>query len=142
MPSGVDSLKRSVPPSGYVCFLLLMFNLLPYSLHFLYIEVRSQNWCRFRLHGFSTSHQEAHDGWSCLTDSEFLCTFSCSVVSDSLQPHALYPPRLLCPWNFPGKNTEECFHFLLQGIFWTQGSNLCLLSLLHWQMDSLPWSQL
>ena len=61
MPSGVDSLQRSVPPSGCVCFLLLMFNLLPYSLHFLYIEVRSQHWCRFRLHGFSTSHQEAHD---------------------------------------------------------------------------------
>ena len=61
MPSGVDSLKRSVLPSGCVCFLLLMFNLLPYSFHFLYIEVRSQNWCRFRLHGFSTSHQEAHD---------------------------------------------------------------------------------
>ena len=61
MPSGVNSLKRSVPPSGCVCFLLLMFNLLPYSLHFLYIEVRSQHWCRFRLHGFSTSHQEAHD---------------------------------------------------------------------------------
>ena len=29
-------------------------------------------------------------------------------------------------------------HFLLQGIFQTQESNLCLLCLLHWQMDSLP----
>ena len=29
-------------------------------------------------------------------------------------------------------------HFLLQGIFPTQGSNLCLLCLLHWQADSLP----
>ena len=28
------------------------------------------------------------------------------------------------------------------GIFWTQGSNLCLLSLLHWQVDSLPLSYL
>ena len=27
---------------------------------------------------------------------------------------------------------------LLQGIFPTQGSNLCLLHLLHWQADSLP----
>jgi len=27
---------------------------------------------------------------------------------------------------------------LLQGIFPTQGSNLCLLYLLHWQMGSLP----
>ena len=29
-------------------------------------------------------------------------------------------------------------HFLLQGIFLTQGSNPHLLSLLHWQVDSLP----
>ena len=29
-------------------------------------------------------------------------------------------------------------HFLLQGIFPTQGSNLCLLHLLHWQVDPLP----
>jgi len=29
-------------------------------------------------------------------------------------------------------------HFLLQGIFLTQGSNSYLLSLLHWQTDSLP----
>ena len=29
-------------------------------------------------------------------------------------------------------------HFLLQGIFPTQGSNPCLLRLLRWQADSLP----
>ena len=29
-------------------------------------------------------------------------------------------------------------HFLLQGIFPTQGSSLCLVCLLHWQADSLP----
>ena len=32
----------------------------------------------------------------------------------------------------------ECQHFLLQGIFPTQGSNLRLLRLLHWQAGSLP----
>ena len=31
--------------------------------------------------------------------------------------------RLFCPWNFPGKNTEVVCHFLLQGIFLTQGLN-------------------
>ena len=37
----------------------------------------------------------------------------------------------LChPWNFPGKNTGVSCHFLLQGIFPTQGSNLHLLYLL------------
>ena len=25
---------------------------------------------------------------------------SCSVMSDSLQPHGLQPTRLLCPWDF------------------------------------------
>ena len=39
---------------------------------------------------------------------------------------------------FPGKNTGVGCHFLLQGIFLTQGSNACLLCLLHWQGDSLP----
>ena len=44
-----------------------------------------------------------------------------SVVSDSLQPHGLKPARLLCPWDFPGKNIGEGCHFLLQGIFLSQG---------------------
>ena len=34
---------------------------------------------------------------------------------------------LLCPWDFPGKNTGVGCHFLLQGIFLTQGLNLGLL---------------
>ena len=33
-------------------------------------------------------------------------------------------------------------YFLLQRIFLTQRSNLCLLHLLHWQADSLPLSHL
>ena len=35
-------------------------------------------------------------------------------MSDSLRPHGLSPARLLCPWNFPGKNAGVGFHFLLQ----------------------------
>ena len=46
-----------------------------------------------------------------------------SVVSNSLRPHGLMPTRLLCPWDFPGKNTGVGCHFLLQGIFPTQGWN-------------------
>ena len=38
----------------------------------------------------------------------------------------------------PGKNTRMGCHSLLQGIVPTQGSNPCLLCLLHWQLDSLP----
>ena len=33
------------------------------------------------------------------------------------------PARLLCPWNFPGKNTGVGLHFLLQVIFPIHGSN-------------------
>ena len=51
----------------------------------------------------------------------------CSVLSNSLRPHGLQPIRLLCPWDSPGKNTGLVCHFLLQGIFPTQGSNLGLL---------------
>ena len=38
----------------------------------------------------------------------------------------------------PGKSTGVGCHALLQGIFPTQGSNPCLLCLLHWQAGSLP----
>ena len=38
-----------------------------------------------------------------------------------LQPHGLYPARLLCLWDSPGKNTGVGCHFLLQGIFSTPG---------------------
>ena len=61
-----------------------------------------------------------------------------SVVSDSLRLYELWPTRLLCPWDFPGKKTGVGCHALLQGILLTQGSNLCLLCLLRWQADSLP----
>ena len=37
-----------------------------------------------------------------------------------------------------GKNTGMGCHALLQGIFHTQGLNLCLLCLLHWQVGSFP----
>ena len=46
-----------------------------------------------------------------------------SVVSNSLWPHGLLPHRLLWPWDSSGKNTGVGRHSLLQGIFWTQGSN-------------------
>ena len=45
-------------------------------------------------------------------------------MSDSLQPHGLQLTKLLRPRDSPGKNTGVGCHFLLQGIFLTQGSNL------------------
>ena len=82
-------------------------------------------------------------------DSE---SVSCSVMSDSLWPHGLYPTSLLCPWNSPGKNTGVGSYSLLQGIFPTQESNQCLLHCRHtlyclshpgspnmWQVSSKSW---
>ena len=46
-----------------------------------------------------------------------------SDMSNSLQPHGLQPIRLLCPWGSPDKNPGVGCHFLLQGIFLTQGLN-------------------
>ena len=58
-----------------------------------------------------------------------LCACSVtSVVSNTLQPHGPQPTRLLCPWDFPSKNTGLGFHALLQEICLTQGSNPRLLS--------------
>ena len=44
---------------------------------------------------------------------------ACSVMSNSVQHHGLWPTRPLCPLDFPGKNTGVGCHFLLQGIFLT-----------------------
>ena len=45
--------------------------------------------------------------------------FSCI---SSLSQHGLYPERLLCPWDSPGKNIGMGCHALLQGNFQTQGT--------------------
>ena len=58
---------------------------------------------------------------------------SCPTLCNSVEP-----TRLLCPWDSPGRNTGVGCHALLQGIFPTQGSNLCLLHLPHRQAGSLP----
>ena len=49
----------------------------------------------------------------------------CPTLCNSMDP--MEPARLLCPWDFPGKNTGVGCHFLPQGIFPTQGLNSSLL---------------
>ena len=52
------------------------------------------------------------------------CWYWCCLVTKScltlLWPQGLQPTRLLCPWDFPGKNIGMDCHFLLQGIFWSR----------------------
>ena len=57
------------------------------------------------------------------------------VVSDSLQAHGLWPTRLLCPWDSPGKNTGVGGLSLLPGILPTQVTEPGSPAL---QADSLP----
>ena len=58
-----------------------------------------------------------------------MCMYQFSSVSrvQVLRPYGLLPARLLCPWDFPGKNTGVGCHALLQGIFPIQCSNPHLL---------------
>ena len=53
-----------------------------------------------------------------------LVTQPCLTLSD---PMDYSPPDSSCPWDSPGKSTGVWCHFLLQGIFLTQGSNRGLL---------------
>ena len=46
----------------------------------------------------------------------------------TLVTHGLYPARLFCSWDSPGRNTGVGCYFLLQGIFLTQGLNPHLLN--------------
>ena len=66
----------------------------------------------------------------CVCVSVHMHSCECSVVSDSLPAHGLWPTRLLCPWNFPGSSTGVGTYFPLQGIYPIQGLNPCLLHLL------------
>ena len=57
-----------------------------------------------------------------------VCMLRASVVFDSLRLLGMKHARLLCPWDFLGKNTGVDSHALLQG------SNPGL----NWQAGSLP----
>ena len=62
-----------------------------------------------------------------------------SVVSNCLRLYRLWPARLLCPWNFPGKNAGVGCHSLLQRITLTQGLNPCLLHCRHILLPLSHW---
>ena len=75
-----------------------------------------------------------------VTVSFYILTSSVGLVAQlcpALATSWTKPNRLLCPWDFPGKNIGVGCHFFLQGIFLTQGRNL---HLLHLQAGFLPLS--
>ena len=97
--------------------------------------------CRFIRHPTPSLRTEA-----------FLCSFvsfsaiRCAELSWFSRVQLFFDPVDYSP---PGSSVHVIslnigvgYHFLLQGIFPTQGSNLCLLHLLHWQAGSLPLAPL
>ena len=76
----------------------------------------------FFIHSFNNGHL-------CVCVHARVCALSRAPVSVTPWTVACEAP----PWDFPGRNTRLGCHFLLRGLFPTQGLNL-----LHWQTDSLP----
>ena len=72
--------------------------------------------------------------WKCRFKKRFILNHP--VLSNSLQPHGLWPTRLLCPWDFSDKNTGEGYHFLFQGRKWGVLSFLAML--LVKQPENIP----
>ena len=69
-----------------------------------------------------------------------VCVFSCLVRSDSLQPPDCSPPGSSVHGIFSSKNIGVGCHFLLPGIFLTQGWNLRLLHPLHCRRILCCWA--
>ena len=63
----------------------------------------------------------------CICVSVCICVCSVAQPCLTLRHYGLQPPRLLCPWDFPDKNTGVACHFLFQRIFPIQGLNPRLL---------------
>ena len=86
-------------------------------------------------------HWEAHvrhTWWPHLTSMSLLPVHVTSVRANFLPPCGLWPARLLCPQDSPGKNSRVGCRALLQGTFLTQGLSPLLQYLLQWQAGSLP----
>ena len=51
-----------------------------------------------------------------VSDKQLVFKINCCLVAQScwilLRPHGLQPTRLLCPWDFPGKDTGVGLSFL------------------------------
>ena len=86
-------------------------------------------------------HHRALSTVACASQSVHQLLFYTLVIVRSLShvqrfvtPRTSLARQAPRPWDFSGSNTEVGCHFLLQGVFPIQGSNM---RLLHWQADSL-----
>ena len=99
------------------------------------LKIKTDSPTDVRVHSFKKLHQVFYTSiLKTLFFSWCVCLIhqSCLTLCNPMAPLT----RLLCPWDSPGKNTGMGCHFILHGIFPTQGLNLCLLFcrriLYHW----------
>ena len=84
---------------------------------------RSQNWIP-ALESWDSWDEMVGDALTLFLYYYYVCKYVCVLVTQLWPTHCdsmdCSPSRLLCPWDFPGKNTEVGCHFLLQRIFLTR----------------------
>ena len=97
-------------------------------------HLTSSRCCKSSHHGFNQLSRSTGSSCPLTTLCAGLSHFSRVWLFVTLWTVAQQAPLSM---GFSGKNTGVDCHFLLQGIFPTQGSNVHLWSLLHWQADSL-----
>ena len=115
-----------------LCFLCLCFRFVFYKQHMAGVH----NFCPFYWYILASEYLNLLY-LSCLTYMVHACMLSCFNhywLFVTLWIVALQAPL----WDFPSKNTRVGCHAFFQGIFPIQGSNQCLLRLMHWQAGSLP----
>ena len=78
--------------------------------------------------------------WFLLYNNYWMCTHAQSFSRVWLLTTlwACNPPKRLCSWDSPGKNSGVGCHFLLHRIFLSMALNPRLLQLLNWQVGFLP----
>ena len=103
-----------------------------------------------------TRKRNSHNQYTCqgagcvlvvgTNEVEYACILRCCSCA-CLWPYGPQPTRLPCLRDSPGKNNGVGYYVLLQGIFPTQGSNLCLLwlllcrQILYWWATGESWRQ-
>ena len=136
----IEGLKRNINPLPTVSLFYKPDGLLSSTAKFQGLFAKASWYLIFSY--FSDYHEIQHLWPSkiCFAISNLKIRLLFCVAVQSLSHFWLFcDPRLLCSWDFPGKNTRVGRHFLLQGIFPAQGLNPCLL---HWQANSSPLSHL
>ena len=77
------------------------------------IKISQRTWIEFLWRGNTKVQKKVINITNHLCVCVCVCVHAHSVKSNTLQPHGLWPARLLCPWDFPGKNIGVDCLFLL-----------------------------